>query len=326
MKTDPVLEDLALWRLFFKIAETGSFLEAAIAFGRPASWATRALKKLETAVGEPLFDRSARPARLTAKGKEVRSRMQAPFLAFESSLAKLKAHEKDTAFVLRVSGATGFLRHFISPFLAGPLQEIDPLAVARVASGMTETDVLAGRCDILVSPAPSRDPRLGSYPVVSATTVPLASPKYLEARGVPRTPADLARHSGLLRSSSLFPSSQMLWREGEGFPVEWQWTCEYSDMDSIREAAAAGLGISVDLPVSMAVDAIRNGELVPVLRGWMREPWNYSAYFLKDSPNAARIEPIALWLSGSAARLIASRREEAMAVIRKAWAAESEGA
>ena len=319
MPADSPLEDLLLWRVFFKLAETGSFLETAIAFGRPASWVTRALQKLEAAAGGALIDRSVRPARLTPRGRETKARMQAPFLAFESSLAKLQAPAAEDVLSLRISGATGFLRHFVSPFLAGELREVDPLARARVMSEMTPLDVLTGRCDILISPEAVSDARLAAYPVVSASTVPLAAPAYLDKHGRPASPADLERCTGLVRSSRLFPSSRMLWREGEGYPVEWKWACEYSDMDSIREAAVSGLGITTDLPVSMAVDDIREGRLVPVLRGWMREPWTYRAFFLKEGPQAVRIDPIALWLSGAAGRLIASRREEAMALIRKAW-------
>ena len=42
-------------------------------------------------------------------------------------------------------------------------------------------------------------------------------------------------------------------------------------MDLILDEAVRGNGITADLPVSMALEALRSGQLIPILEGWIRD-------------------------------------------------------
>lgn len=215
----------------------------------------------------------------------------------------------------------GFLRHFVSPFLGEPLRAFAPDVSVSVSADLTEEDVLAGRCDILISPLEPSNPKLTFFAGPSATTVVLASPEYLAAHGEPRTPAELSRHFGLLRSGHSFPQSRMLWRSGEGVIPEWRQSADFADMDLILDEAVRGNGITADLPVSMALEALRSGQLVPILEGWVRDPWSYR-YIYRTPENApTRAETVAMWLSTAVSQLMTERRDEGWRLVKAAYAA-----
>ena len=70
MKNTPELScSVPQIRMFLAAAETGSFSEAAEAMHVEQSTFSRRIATLESSLGLPLFDRSARPLRLTAEGQ-----------------------------------------------------------------------------------------------------------------------------------------------------------------------------------------------------------------------------------------------------------------
>lgn len=320
MSTMVAKENLAAWRVFFCVAESGSFRAAAIELDKSTAFITRMVQALEEDLGGALIDRSVRPAVLTPYGETVHAEMKGVFRSFTSKLARLSAPSDSRSMILRISGPTGLLRHFVAPIATQRLETVDSSARVFMASEMTWKDVLNDRCDILFSADQPPSSLLGFCACMSASTVPLCSPRYLADFGEPQAPADLKHHIGITRSGRAFPKSSMLWKNGEGAEIEWAKSCEFSDMDTIREEVAAGRGITIDLPISMAVDELREGTLVPILPGWTREPWTYHAFYLKNTPRTNRIEPIALWLSAAVGQEIARLRDEAWRYVRDAYA------
>ncbi|MEM6324752.1 MAG: LysR family transcriptional regulator, partial [Pseudomonadota bacterium] len=63
--------DLDLLRTFVAIAETGNFSSAAQAVFRTPSAVSMQVKKMEEALGRPLFTRDSRSVRLTEDGERV---------------------------------------------------------------------------------------------------------------------------------------------------------------------------------------------------------------------------------------------------------------
>lgn len=113
----------------------------------------------------------------------------------------------------------------------------------------------------------------------------------------------------------------MLWRSGEGVIPEWRQSSDFADMDLILDEAVRGNGITADLPVSMALEALRSGQLVPILEGWVRDPWSYR-YIYRTPENApTRAETVAMWLSTAVSQLMTERRDEGWRLVKAAYAA-----
>ncbi|MFN0114085.1 MAG: LysR family transcriptional regulator [Paracoccaceae bacterium] len=63
--------DIDLYRTFLAIADSGSFTGAARQVGRTQSAVSQQVRRLEEALGKPLFERSASPVSLTEYGKSL---------------------------------------------------------------------------------------------------------------------------------------------------------------------------------------------------------------------------------------------------------------
>ncbi len=63
--------DIDLYRTFLAIADSGGFTTAAQIVGRTQSAVSQQVKRLEDALGQPLFDRTATPVTLTEYGKSL---------------------------------------------------------------------------------------------------------------------------------------------------------------------------------------------------------------------------------------------------------------
>jgi DNA-binding transcriptional LysR family regulator len=82
----------------------------------------------------------------------------------------------------------------------------------------------------------------------------------------------------------LAPNGRWTLRRNERkYPVQVAGVLETDEMEAVRAAVAAGLGIGI-LPLYMAGDALRQGQLVPVLREYRVVP--ESAIYLVYLPNA----------------------------------------
>ena len=111
-----------------------------------------------------------------------------------------------------------------------------------------------------------------AWTLCGTTSVLVAAKAYLRRAGMPQSPADLQQHNCLHypRSQdtpvwSFTPQARAAGRETVTVPV--RGTLAANNSEALREAALAGAGIAL-LPDFSAQDALRRGQLVPVLPGW----------------------------------------------------------
>jgi len=105
---------------------------------------------------------------------------------------------------------------------------------------------------------------------------------YLSRRGTPRRLEDLGKHECVLFPTLAPKGVWTLRRDGRKHSVQVAGAFETDDMDAVRAAVAAGLGIGA-LPLYMVADALRQGELVPLFRQFQVVP--ESAIYLVYLPN-----------------------------------------
>jgi DNA-binding transcriptional LysR family regulator len=109
-----------------------------------------------------------------------------------------------------------------------------------------------------------------------------ASPAYLERRGTPRRIEDLAKHECVLFPAIAPKGVWTLRRGNRKYSVPVAGAFETDEMDVVRAAVVAGMGLSY-LPLYMAADALQQGQLVPLLRQFQVVP--ESAIYLVYLPN-----------------------------------------
>jgi DNA-binding transcriptional LysR family regulator len=95
----------------------------------------------------------------------------------------------------------------------------------------------------------------------------MASPAYLEKFGRPEHPGDLKRHRCLIYANSSETSFWTFRQGGDSQQVAVDGPLRSNNGEILRDAAIAGAGLSIQ-PLFIAWQAVRRGELVPVLEDW----------------------------------------------------------
>ncbi len=125
----------------------------------------------------------------------------------------------------------------------------------------------------------------------------LATPDYLQQYDTPQNPEDLKDHSLILRTGKNYPTYHTLFRRGEERAFVWHDIGFKGDALSYKAAVLADIGITMDLSFDLCKQEILAGELVPVLNGWHRAPWNMNIVMNEENEESAQLVQFAKWLA-----------------------------
>lgn len=263
-------EELVDLAVFARVVTAGSFTAAARDLGISKSAASRSVSRLEDRLGTRLLNRTTRQLAVTEAGREIHGRavrMVAEAEAAELAAARLAEGPRGT---LRVNGPVIFGERYLAPLLPGFLEQHPDV---RIELSLTDqfVDVVDEGWDVAVRIAALADSSLVARKLAPAQGAIVASPAYLERRGVPRTPADLAAHD-CIRYSLM--SAQMEWRfvdaDGKPVAVPIEGRLESDHGGSILQAVIGGAGIAM-LPLFICGEALREGRVVSLLEDWLPE-------------------------------------------------------
>lgn len=258
------MDRLAAMTAFARVAETGSFSEAARRLRSSKSVVSRQIAALESELGVRLLHRSTRALTLTEAGRSYFDqlvRILADIDEANLSVSHLQAAPRGR---LRVNAPMSFgIRHLapaIPDFLARcPEVEIDLTLNDRFVDLVDEGFDMAVRIGQLIESS------LVARRLAPLRRVVCASPAYLAARGIPTTPDDVAGHECLCYSNmSAGNEWKFVDRDGRPWPVEIKGRLRINNGDAIRVAALNGLGLAC-LPSFIVGEDLRAGTLVPVL-------------------------------------------------------------
>jgi DNA-binding transcriptional LysR family regulator len=250
---------------FVRVVETGAFSRAAERMGMAKSILSRRVARLEEQLGARLLTRSAQGAAPTDVG-------QAYFERASNILAELEAAEEVVAAAvtqiagpIRLTAPLSFGVQHLAPAL-GEFAADHPKVELDISFDDRSVDLVGGGFDLGVRIGSLRDSSLIARRIAPVRKVPAASPAYLERRGRPGHPRDLASHDILLygNESWRFPTVKG-WEQVRGRP-----RLRADNGEMLRSAAAAGLGICV-LPSFIAAPAVESGELEPLLKDFPME-------------------------------------------------------
>jgi DNA-binding transcriptional LysR family regulator len=247
---------------FVRVVETGAFSRAAERMGMAKSILSRRVARLEEQLGARLLTRSAQGAQPTDVG-------QAYFERASNVLAELEAAEEVVAEAvtqiagpIRLSAPLSFGVQHLAPALA-EFAAANPRVELDISFDDRPVDLIAGGYDLAVRIGQLKDSALIARRIAPVRKVPVASPAYLERRGRPEHPRDLADHDILLYANETWRFRVgKSWEHVKGKP-----RLRADNGEMLRAAAVAGLGICV-LPSFIAAAAFPTGELEPLLRDY----------------------------------------------------------
>ena len=229
--------------VFVRVVEAGSFSAAARALRMTPSAVSKLIARLETRLGARLISRSTRKLQLTPEGT-----------AFYDSgvriLADMDAAEREAAAGaaprgrLRVNSYVPFGHHRLMPLLPRFLERYPEISVEAVLTDSV-INLMEERADVAIRAGPLSESRLVARKLGQSRMVVVAAPAYLEARGTPRTPAELTSHN-LLAFGFVRHIDGLPFVDAEGAPVmvPIAGNAILSDGEAMRLTTLAGAGIA----------------------------------------------------------------------------------
>lgn len=259
------MDRLTSMAVFVKVTDLGSFTAAADTLGMSAQMVAKHVVFLEDRLGAVLLNRTTRRQNLTDVGRAFYERCKlllAEAEAVESLARDMQSHPSG---VLRVNAPVTFgaftLAAVVTRYLARhPEVEIDLTLNDRII------DPVEDGFDIVVRVGELTDSELVAHPLAPYRLIACAAPAYLQRRGMPRTPADLAAHDCLahVHAASTLTCRWQFSRRGQTEEVPARGRIRSNDWKALLHAALEGYGVALG-PESILAAEIAAGRLVHVL-------------------------------------------------------------
>lgn len=262
------MDQLLAMRVFNRVAERGSFAQAADELDISRAAASEHVAALEKHLGARLLNRTTRRVSLTAEGADFLRRGRRILDELADAEETLRGSRLKPQGQLRVDVPVAFGRYLLLPALPEftrryPDIDLDIRFNDRVV------DLVAERVDVALRVGPLRQAGLVARRVSQMNVVTCAAPSYLAAHGEPRTPDDLRDHRllGLTPAGGGSPD----WR----FPpphtsrrLKLLFAMQFNAVEGPLIAAAAGLGITHTADLLVA-EYIARGELKLILQEYV---------------------------------------------------------
>jgi DNA-binding transcriptional LysR family regulator len=252
------------YEAFIAVVDAGNLTRAATQLRRSLQSISRSLTALEAELGVVLVRRTTRTAQPTEAGIAFHRRVSAALREIKLAETELTDTAGTLSGRLCVAGSAFFMSHHVVPtirdfLLQHPAVKFD----LRIAEEFTEP-TRAG-VDLMIRighlpPSPMKSRKLAWLHRVA-----VASPSYLAQHGRPETPADLARHTCIIRTSA---QDARAWtfqaQDGTAHEASVQGRFEADNAYVTMHAALAGMGIAV-MALYYVREHIEAGQLEVVL-------------------------------------------------------------
>jgi len=273
--------------------EEGGFAAAARAMDMSPPVVTRMVAELEQHLGTRLLQRTTRKLALTDAGESYLQRVRAILHEIDDAEAAAAASTRDLRGTIRIVAAPVLATNFLAPMVAVwhayyPKLMLDISMDAYASSRVDEFDVT-----IMVA-GEDFDANIVARPLVQGEAIVVASPDYLERRGIPREPQDLIHHDYLRDSSAPVRLQsgpgrklrlQSLRADVPDEEVDAPAVLQSVSTELLMRAAVDGAGVAVTSRL-LAEEHLARGELVHILPGWI-----FSRYTIYAALPSGRMLP-----------------------------------
>lgn len=178
---------------FLQAVRCGSFIAAATRLQVTPPAISKSIAALERELGVRLFNRTTRKLSLTSEGRQFYQRV-APLLSqLEEAVADMRRSPEHPEGLIKVSVTPTFGRHCLTPAIAEFLQRY-PLVEIDISYDEIAPSLVNDGIDVSVQHARGHGTNHVSRPLCEYPIVLVASPAYLERKGVPQSPNELGEH------------------------------------------------------------------------------------------------------------------------------------
>jgi DNA-binding transcriptional LysR family regulator len=262
------MDTIEALRTFVRVVETGSLTAVAREMSTSQSTISRYINQLEEHFGVRLLHRTTRHLSLTDDGARLRGHAKSILESVEDMELTLGQHK---------SSPTGHVRIGTPVSMGMLLMKSVPILLERYP-GLTVELVLQDRLGDLIEERLDLAIAIGEVPGLSlikrglgsAARIAVAAPEYLQRRGWPLQPEDLANHDCIVRRVTPDDEEWRLTGPEGSIDVAVHGLLSTNNHEAVRNASLNALGIAL-LPEYLVVDDLRAGRLDHVLTEYHSE-------------------------------------------------------
>lgn len=259
------MDTLQNMRVFARVIEAGSFTAAAQSMNSTTGAMSRAVSELEAHLRTRLMNRSTRRLALTSAGERYLKRVLQILADIDGAEEEASGAHEHPSGTLRMFSFASVGQHYILPAIA-KYRALHPDVKVELTLSQRMPDLFEGSSDVaVVSAGTLSDSEVISHRLGSTFSILCASPDYIDARGTPAAPADLANHDCLTLQTPAFPAREWTLEGPQGREtLQISGPVQVNIAESLVVAIREGMGIGM-LPLYAAIDGLRDGSLVRVL-------------------------------------------------------------
>ena len=265
------MDRLHSMRVFARVVDEGSFASASRELNLSPAVVTRLVADLEDHLGARLMNRTTRHLSLTDTGEAYLERVRRVLTEVDEAEALATASSSEPRGHLRVLCPPAFAVHQLAKHLK-VFRERFPLVYLEL-SVPGPIDTVDENFDVTILTEGAR-PLDGSFiarRLARTEVITCASPEYLDQRGRPQHPRELAHHEAMVPNflrDLTFRTRSTVGGQEETFTIDRPRTgLSTTHTDTLYAAALAGMGIT-GLPSFVAEDALLENALERVLPRW----------------------------------------------------------
>jgi DNA-binding transcriptional LysR family regulator len=249
--------------VFTRVVDAKSFSAAAAGLGISKSLASRQVTALERSLSVKLLNRSTRKLSLTDAGTVFYGHCTTILHEADVARRRVTQTQSEPAGIVKLTAAPAFANRHILPAIADFRRQHPKIQVHLSCTNRT-VDLGEEGFDLAIRASPPAN-NLVARKLATSRFVLCATPAYLAQRGTPRRVGDLADHDCILFSPLARKGTWSFRRNRRTSSVKIPAAFETDDLETVRAAILAGLGIGL-LPTHLAGAELQRRELVPVLR------------------------------------------------------------
>jgi DNA-binding transcriptional LysR family regulator len=255
-------------RVFYAVAEAGSFTHAGEDLSLSQSAVSRQVGALEEALHVPLFHRHARGLMLTEQGEILYRTAREIFAKLNMAEALLMESRERPKGPLKVTTPIAFGSVWLAPRLKEFLETNPDIDVSLVLTD-NELDLSMRQADVALRLTPPTQGDLIQRRLMTMRYHVFAAPEYLQAHGTPQVPEDLDHHRLIVFGEDARPPLPNLnWLLDVGAPdgVRRKAFLRVNSTYGILRAVESGIGIGA-LPHYLNEEAGRLVRILPQVSG-----------------------------------------------------------
>lgn len=278
---------------FVGIVDDGGFAESARRRGVSASTLSRSVTRLEEQLKVTLLRRTTRSIEITPEGAAVLVEAR-EILDRSETLQEIATSGQAPAGPLRVNAPVPYVLHVLAPRLAEFHAQYPGI---QLSIDMTDAlvDLIGSHADVAIRLGQLPDSDMLHRPLGRTAWKLVAKPEYLDRKGWPKIPADLA-HLEQVRFAAPDHINTLRFT-GMSTPVTVPPAVTAGNGEAVRQMVLGGLGIA-RFSDFMIADDIDAGRLVELFPGQLdAAPLDISALYLTRVSGLRRLGVFLDWLA-----------------------------